>query len=268
MPASRSPNQHARPAARRRSFWPVVLIGVAAALAVIVVALPASAITHFLPHSIHAEDFSGSIWHGSAGKISFDGRDAGALEWRLHPAALLGLAVAADLHWVKVGFVVDAALEVDRLGFTARAVKGSGPIQDLQDLGVAPGWRGTADVHFSELKGDFAKPSAAVGNVQVSNVTSAQIADGADLGGYELRLEEGAVGSDGTVTAHLVDTGGPLDMKTVIRFSPMERTALLSGTLMERADASASLRSQLDGLLQLRGRDPQGRIPVDLEFRL
>ena len=268
MPASRSPNQHARPAARRRSFWPVVLIGVAAALAVIVVALPASAITHFLPHSIHAEDFSGSIWHGSAGKISFDGRDAGALEWRLHPAALLGLAVAADLHWVKVGFVVDAALEVDRLGFTARAVKGSGPIQDLQDLGVAPGWRGTADVHFSELKGDFAKPSAAVGNVQVSNVTSAQIADGADLGGYELRLEEGAVGSDGTVTAHLVDTGGPLDMKTVIRFSPMERTALLSGTLMERADASASLRSQLDGLLQLRGRDSQGRIPVDLEFRL
>src|ERR1700738_5059125 len=113
MPASRSPHQHARPAARPRSFWPSVLIGVAAALAVIVVALPASAITHFLPPSIHAEDFSGSMWHGSAGKMSFDGRDAGALEWRLHPAALLGLALAADVHWVKVGFVVDAALDVD-----------------------------------------------------------------------------------------------------------------------------------------------------------
>jgi hypothetical protein len=267
MPASRSPSQPARPAARRRSLLPLVHIGVAAALVVIVVALPASAITHFLPRSIRAEDFSGSIWHGSAEKISFNGRDAGALEWRLHPGALLRLAVAADLHWVKVGFVVDAALEVDRSGFTARAGKGGGPIQDLQDLGVAPGWRGMADVHFSELKGDFVKPSAAVANIQVSNVTSAQIADGADLGGYELRLEEGAVGSDGTVTAHLADTGGPLEMKTLIHFSPLERTALLSGTLKERADVSAALRSELDGLSQLRGRDPQGRIPVDLEFR-
>src|ERR1700731_3064998 len=127
MPASRSPSRDAKPAPRSRSYWPLVLIGLAA---VIIVALPASMITRFLPPSVHAEDFSGSIWHGSAGKISVDARDAGALEWRLHPAALLGMAVAADVHWVKVGFVLDAAVKIDRQGLTAHGVKGGGPIED------------------------------------------------------------------------------------------------------------------------------------------
>jgi hypothetical protein len=238
-----------------------------AVLAVIVAALPASIIARFLPPEVHAEDFSGSIWHGSAGKISVNARDAGAIEWRLHPAALFAMQVSADLHWVKVGFVVDAAVKVDRLGLTAHAVKGGGPIEDLRDFGVAAGWRGTANINFSELKSDWVKPLAAVGDIQASNLTSAQIAQGADLGGYDLRLAEGAVGADdGSVTAQLTDAGGPLDVKAVIRLSAKERTGMLTGTLRERPEAPAALLSDLEGIAQLRGRDPQGRVPVDLEF--
>src|ERR1700687_1167548 len=197
MPASRSASRDVKAAPRSRNLWPVVLIGLAALLAVSTAALPASVIAHFLPPSVHAEDFSGSIWHGSAGKISVNARDAGALEWRLHPAALLGLNASADLHWVKVGFVVDATVKIDRLGLTARDVKGGGPIEDLRDFGVASGWRGTAGINFSELKSDWVKPLAAVGDIQVSNLASAQIGQGADLGGYDLRLAEGAIGADG-----------------------------------------------------------------------
>jgi Type II secretion system (T2SS), protein N len=275
MPASRSASRDAKPVPRSRNYiWPVVLVGLAALLAVIIATLPASIITHFLPPPVRAEDFSGSIWHGSAGKISVDSRDAGALEWRLHPVALLGLNASADLHWVKVGFVIDAAVTIRRLGFVAHAVKGGGPIEDLHDLGVAAGWRGVADVNFSELHGDFTKPLGAVGDLHVSNLASAQIADGADLGSYDLRMPGGTAGSDGTtgsdgnVTAQLVDTGGPLEVQTLIRYSANERTGTLSGTLRERPDAPMALRNQLDNLSQLRGRDSQGRIPVDLEFRL
>jgi hypothetical protein len=57
-------------------------------------------------------------------------------------------------------------------------------------------------------------------------------------------------------------------VQTLIHYSPSERTGTLSGTLKERPDAPAELRSQLENLSQLRGRDSQGRIPVDLEFRL
>lgn len=266
MPASRSPSRSAKFAPPSRRYWPIVLIGLAAALAVIMASLPASIIARFLPPIVRAEDFSGSIWHGSAGRISVAGHDAGALEWRLHPAALLGLQVSTDVHWVKVGFVIDAAVKIDRLGLTARDVKGGGPIEDLRDLGVAAGWGGTAGIDFSELKSDWVKPLAAVGDIRVSNLASAQIAQNADLGGYDLRLAEGAIGADGSVSVQLTDTGGPLDAKAVIRLSTTEHSGMLSGTLKERPDAPAALRSDLEGVVQLRGRDPQGRIPVDLEF--
>ncbi|MHB8476172.1 MAG: type II secretion system protein N [Steroidobacteraceae bacterium] len=268
MPVSRSASRDAKAAPRSRKLWPVVLIGLAALIAVSLAALPASVITHFLPPSVHAEDFSGNIWHGSAGKISVNARDAGALEWRLHPAALLGLTVLTDLHWVKTSFVIDASAALDTHGFTAHAVRGGGPIEDLQDLGVAAGWHGIADVDFSELKGDFTKPLGATGALRVSNLSSAQIAGGADLGGYDLRMAPSDADSDGSVTAQLVDTGGPLEVQTLIHYSPRERIGTLSGTLKERADAPAALRGQLENLSQLRGRDSQGRIPVDLEFRL
>jgi hypothetical protein len=236
-------------------------------LAVVVAALPASLITHFLPPSVHAEDFSGTLWHGSAGTIRVNASDAGALEWRLHPAALLRLKVDADLHWVKVGFVINGTVTVERGGFTARGLSGGGPIEDLRDFGVAAGWRGNADVHISVLQGDSARLSAAAGEITVSDIASAQLAGGANLGSYDLRFPESAVSADGSIDSELTDTGGPLQIQARIHFSPAERTGLLSGTLKERAGFPPALSSQLDSLAQLRGRDREGRIPVDLEFK-
>src|SRR5882757_6500918 len=145
MPTSRSPKQSTRtptPAERSRFVRPLVLIVVLAVLIVILVALPASMIKRFLTPIVQAEDFSGSLWHGSAGKIIFDSRDAGAIEWHIHPWSLLRLTLSADLHWVKVGFVTDGSADIDRHGLTARNIQGGGPIEDLREFGVAPGWHG------------------------------------------------------------------------------------------------------------------------------
>jgi len=265
---SKQAGRHLDDAPRSRSYWPFVLLGMVAVLAVIVAALPASVVTHFLPSPIHAEEFSGSVWHGSAGKFSVDARPAGALEWHLHPSALLGMAVAADLHWVKVGFVIDATVNVDRRGLVARDVKGGGPIDDLRDLGVAPGWRGTAFVNFSEFKTDFTKLLTAVGELKVAHLTSAQFADGADLGSYDLVLPEGAICAEGNLTAQLIDAGGPLEAQAVVHFSTTDRTGTLSGTVKERSGVPPALHEQLQNLTQLHAPDGQGRIPVDLEFTL
>jgi len=278
MPASRSPSRNAKPPSRgpkprgdskaappARSYWPWVLIAVAATLAVVIATLPASIVAHYLPPSVHAEDFSGSVWHGSAGRVSIDTRNAGALEWRLHPAALLRLTVAADLHWVKGGFVINGSVEVARKGYAARDIQGGGPIEDLRDFGVAPGWHGTAIVAFSAITGDFVRPLSAVGQIDASNLSSAQIAQGANLGSYHLRLSPGAI-TPGGVTAQLNDTGGPLAVQASIQCVAAQRTCLLSGTVKERPEAPPALRSQLGDLAQLHGRDPQGRIPVEFEF--
>src|ERR1700689_344307 len=135
MPTSPSPRRAAKtapPVPPARSLWPrVALIGVLAVLAVVIAVLPASLANKFLPPAVRAEDFSGTLWHGSAGRITVAGRDAGALEWHLHPLALFKLRLNADLHWVKGSFVVDGAADVSRRDFHASDLRGGGPIADL-----------------------------------------------------------------------------------------------------------------------------------------
>src|SRR5579863_231635 len=101
--------------ARSRSLWPrLALIGVVALVVIVVCVLPASLLTRFLPPAVHAEDFSGSIWHGSAGRLTANGRPAGAIEWTLHPLALARLHLVADLHWVRGGFAMDGTADATR----------------------------------------------------------------------------------------------------------------------------------------------------------
>lgn len=275
MPTSRSPQPGAKAptaAARPRFVRPFILIVVLTVIAVIVIAMPASLVKRFLPPSVVVEDLSGSLWHGSAGKITANARNLGAVEWRLHPWSLLSLMLSADVRWVKVGFVLDGTADVTRHGVTLRNVQGGGPVEDLGDLGLAPGWRGTAAFKVGEIKVGFANGAAVlasvVGDATVSNLASIQIADGADLGGYALHAADGAIAPNADASAELSDTGGPLEIQAVIRLSANGHTATLSGTIKERSDAPPALLSQLNNLTQLHARDAQGRIPVDLEFTL
>jgi hypothetical protein len=252
-------------------LWPrFLLIAVLAAIGVVLCVLPASLVARFLPERVQAEDFSGSIWHGSAGRLTAGGRDAGALEWRVHPSSLLELHLVADLHWVKGAFVLDGTADVDRHDLRASNLEGGGPVADLRDFGVAAGWRGTAIVNIKELRAVFSASAAtitkATGSLSVSNLSSAAIAGGADLGGYSLQFADTAIAPDADASATLTDTGGPLSLDAVIHISGGTHTGLISGTIQERADTPPALRAQLENLAQMHARDARGRIPVDLEF--
>ena len=275
MPISRSPKRGTKPAVeakRPRFVLPAILIVVIAVLAVAVIAFPASLVMRFLPPFISAADYSGSLWHGSAGQIAVNGRPAGAIEWRLHPGSLLHLTVSADLHWVKVGFVADGSADVNREGFALHDVEGDGLVEDLADMGVAVGWHGMASFKFTQLKGVFTGGAAtlvtAVGDVSVTKLAYPQIADGADLGGYVLHVADGAIAPNGEATAELSDTGGPLELHAIIHFAVKDHIGTLSGTVKERPGAPPALLAQVDNLTQLHPRDSQGRVPVELEFTL
>jgi hypothetical protein len=252
-------------------------MSVAAVLCVVLIALPASLVGRLLPAAVVAEDLSGTVWHGSAGHVTVDGRDAGAIEWKLHPLPLLGLDVAADLHWVKIGFEADGAVDWSTRGLTLRGVTGGGPIDDLRDFGLGLGWHGIANFKCTLLKltfgtgnsaGGAIRLESAVGDVEISDLVSPQVAGGEDLGGYALRAADAAIVSGGEPTGTITDTGGPLEVRATLRLSADLRTVTLSGTVKERADASAALRAQLADLGKLHSRDAQGAIPVDLEFTL
>lgn len=277
MPTSPSPRRGARapqpapPPAAPRSLWPrLALIGALAVIGVVVCVLPASLVTRFLPPTVQADDFSGSIWHGSAGRITANGRPAGALEWRLHPLALLRRHLAADLHWVQGGFVLDGSADVTRAHIGASNIAGGGPLADLAGFGLGAGWRGSAGVRIAELTANLSDAGAAltsaIGDITVSDVSSMQVASGTNLGGYDLNFDDPASASGADLSASLADTGGPLQVNAVIHVSMSTRTGIFSGTIKERPDAAPELHRQLEDLAQLHARDADGRLPVDLEF--
>jgi hypothetical protein len=265
MPASRSASRDIKPARPRRR-WPYILLGLIVLSAAVILVLPASLAARFMPAQMHAEDFSGTLLHGAAGKISINARDAGAIEWQVHPLALLRLAIVSDIHWVKVSFLVDGTVELRAAGIAAHDIRGGGPVEDLQTLGFAAGWKGSSKLTFTTIESDFRKLQAAVGKVDVANISSTGIAEGSDLGSYELELGPQSIAPDGSLSATLKDNGGPVEAQAQIRFSPATRTGMLSGTLKERPEASPALRSQLNNLAQIRPRDAFGRFPVELEF--
>jgi hypothetical protein len=275
MPTTPSPRRAVkRPAPAvvpARALWPrIALIAVIAVLAVVVAVLPASLANKFLPPAVRAEDFSGTLWHGSAGRITVAGRDAGALEWHLHPLALLKLRLDVDLHWVKGSFVVDGGADLGQSDLQASDLRGGGPIADLATFGLAPGWRGVAEIRIRYivlgLTGQNPALRSAVGEIDVADVSSPQLAGGSDIGSYALTFDDASLSSNGDARATLVDKGGPLSLDASITLTAQSRTGLLSGTVKERADAPPALRKELDNIAQLHARDAQGRIPIDLEF--
>jgi hypothetical protein len=267
MPVSPSRKRAPSPPPKTRRIWPIVLLALVAIGALVLWMLPASLITRFLPAEIQAEDFSGSIWHGSSGRISVASRPVGALEWHLHPLSLLSMGVAANVHWVKGASVIDGDVNVNRHGFTAHDVRGGGPLEDLRDFGIAPGWSGNTKFDLQQLQGTFQSLESATGSIEVSALASTAIAKGADLGGYLVTLLPNA-GNPDSLTATVKDTGGPLDTQAEIRYTPSSHSALLSGTVKERPEASAALREELSNLAQMKPRDNLGRIPLDLEFAM
>ncbi len=180
-----------------------------AALAVVISALPASIVTHFLPPSVHAEDFSGSVWHGSAGRITVAARDCRRARVAF---ASRRLAALESCRRIALGERRRSCSMAPPRSTAARLprpdLEGGGPIEDLRDLGLAPGWRGSAKIQVEELKaGRFRRPAPSLQrrgrHDQRVESSSTQVAGGADLGGYLLRFADPAITPDSEATAGL-----------------------------------------------------------------
>jgi hypothetical protein len=290
--AARGPERGA--ASRLRLGLSASLLALIAAVAVIVAVLPASLIKRVLPPMLEAEDFSGTLWHGSAGSLRLSGRPLGAIEWRLHPLALLAANVDADLHWVLGGFVLDGRLAASRRRLHLSQLEGGGPVEDLASLGVPGNLRGIAQVSLARLdatlEGGLTLPVAAAGSVRVVDLS--MDAASTPIGSYVLEMpapgdaagaaasvgaspdtESGSgaargAGASGDLTGRVHDIGGALGLDALVRFAPATRMGTVSGTVQARGPLPPALQQGINDLAQLHAPDAQGRLPIDLELHL
>jgi hypothetical protein len=264
----------AEAAAPRRPIvgWLLAVFCVLVAAVVVMAVLPASLAARFLPASVSAQDFSGSLWHGSAAHLRVGGREAGALEWQLQPAALLHLGLDARLHWVQRAFVLDGRLTASGQTLKLSQLEGGGPIEDLQDLGLPAGCRGLAQVNLPELEASLAAGAPSLksmtGTVRVDDLVLPAVGGAAPLGSYVIDLPAPDAAAGPELTGHVHDAGGPLGLDARVRYAPQTHLGTLSGTVIPRGPLPAGLQRGLNDLATLHAPDPQGRIPLDLEFTL
>jgi hypothetical protein len=261
MPASPSP----RPS-NRRSFRAPIAIGACALLAVLIAVLPASLAGRLLPPAVHATDFSGSLWHGAAGKISVNGIDCGAAEWQLHPAELFHLRLGVDVRWVKGDFALAASAHLGLHGLEADSISGGGALEDIASLTGLTGWHATSTVAIDHLSAAFNQLNALHGDINIADLRVANLGEDINLGAYTLHFDGPAADAPGMIEGQIQDTAGPLEVHALLTLSPHSHVSTLRGTAKERASAPPALRKALEDLAQLRPRDAQGRIPLDIEF--
>ena len=107
------------------------------------------------------------------------------------------------------------------------------PAPGSQDFGLGAGWRGSAGVRITELTADVSGPQtllkSAIGDITLSDVSSAQVASGANLGSYDLASTIPAPHPARDFSAALTDTGGPLAVNATIQLSMKTRSGPFLG---------------------------------------
>lgn len=269
MPTSRSPRPRTdrkAPAARRHAYWPLIPLAILIGAATLIAALPAAILGRLLPPDLRLVDASGTIWHGAAADVEFAGRGLGALEWRLHPLALLRGAADLDLHWVDLRWSATARASLGRQAFRLSDLRAAGPIADLAPFGLPPGWSGTATVDLHSLGGDYHRIATIDGQISIAHLASAGFANGIDLGDYRARLgTQTATGAAG-LGANIEDLAGPLRLRATVSVDQSNRRALVSGTVAARPDANPAIVAEVERLARMRGRNAAGEVPLDVEL--
>jgi general secretion pathway protein N len=243
----------------------LIALGLLTFLAFAIISLPASVLLGFLqPYGITTAGAGGTAWNGRAQVLQVRGVTVGAVEWQLHPLALLTLELAAD---VKIKRPQGSAQSKVALKSAAsirfQDLTASLPLSALS--GIAPaGWNGTVNMKFSELVLNNGWPTVAVGTTEILNLSSANN-KGALSGSYRLTLPaQGAQVTADRLAADLVDLGGPLQIQGRLELRP-DRSYLLTGNVAARPEAPPNLANQL----QILGpADAEGRRPFSLEGTL
>lgn len=234
----------------------LALLGLLAFLILLVATLPARVLLDRIP-AVEANGVSGSIWSGRAERLSVQGFVLGRTQWRLFALPLLRGRVEVDATAsppdgsgsARCAMTLSQTVSCARLTATL-------PLQALPLSSLPQGWTGRINADFSRLDMENGWPTAAQGQVDVTDLQRPSANGPSSFGSYRLVLPAPDLEpEDGTLIGALQDTGGPLNVIGTLKLAS-DRTYVIDGRVAARNDAPQDLARSLEYLGQP---DTQGR---------
>ena len=219
----------------------LVVVGVLALLAGIVVMFPARTALHwFAPAAVTVEGAKGTIWSGTAVSARAGDLYVSDVTWRMQPLRLF----VGELSYAIAAVPGNGFLEADlALGIgnavEVRNLSASVSLGRFQNLVGIPGLGGDATLRFERLVLENGTAAAADGYIEVANLLLPELTV-LPIGGYR---GEFFTQQDGIVAA-VEDTDGDLDIAGSFRLAP-DGSYQLIAQLVPKAQATDRVRQQL-----------------------
>ena len=270
MANRRPPDRTARAAPQepKRPWW-LISVGLAAALGIALVTLPAQVLTGQLKRlGLESVALTGTVWSGHAQGLSWRSTPLGDVRWSLAPGELLRGRVGADLLLARPDGSASAHVSVSFGGdLRLTGTKAALPVELLSSLpiGLPRNWRGRLSAQFEEIVVSGGWPTSLRGTLDMDGLIAPPPRN-ISIGSYHVEMPDPAAGEskDGQLTARVNDKEGPFSFEG--RFTlGTDRSFLLEGSLAPRGSTPPPLLRSLE---LLGPPDANGRRPVSVSGTL
>lgn len=235
----------------------IILLAVAVFATVLLARLPAAWVLPALGARLTCGSVEGTLWRGECSSARLAGVRLDRLAWQVHPGALLGGRLSAELSAQRAGAHASAELSVRWHGpLHARDLHARLPLEPALLPLLPPYITGVVEANVAYL---VVTRDGAVERLQ-GTLTVRNLVDSSGsvtpLGSFRIRFPE----APGAPLGQLRDLGGPLWLRGTLRLTA-QPGYVLHARVAARTDASPSL---LQGLQYLGAPDGQGRRPFAL----
>jgi hypothetical protein len=223
----------------------VALLGIAAFVLALLVVLPARWVGGLLSPQLECASWSGSIWRGQCSGLILQlpgspPEPVELLRWRLHPTALLRLALQAEFDVRAEQGVGSGQIELGRGGRIAMQDVSLTMQFDRRLVSmISPGWNGQLHGQQLAIRLEGKQVLALAGELQLREFNDGS---GGALGSYTLKFPPAA---SPPFVGVLQDMDGPFVVTASLTVN-VDRSWLLEGTVAARPGAPQALQRRMD----------------------
>jgi hypothetical protein len=235
----------------------ISILAILAFAVILLVRLPASWLTGFLPPEVTCRDVSGSLWNGACAGFAYNGSPAGDLKWVVHPGDFFRLKLGGYIDLTRGTDFVRGDVEVGRdKTIVATNLQAQMPLDRPFVPQLASAYSGNISVNLGHLRVENNVVTAIEGQVQATDLYSQR--DRVSLGAYSASFPRTAPGAE--PVGELMTLGGPIDFTGTIKLTRAPGWEL-AGTLRVKPETPPAFRDQLRFFPE----NPDGTRQVGLE---